>query len=118
MTDLDDLIEEAAAAAFRGWDFVWLRGRSDDPKTRGDTQSWFATHSPPRAARWTSTPVAAKRSPLARPSTGSSTKRRVPRRTSRSRAPTARRWASRLAGSEAAPDNIDQRDAAPADPGS
>src|SRR4051812_26413507 len=33
MTDLDDLIEEAVTAAFRGWDFTWLRGRSDDPKT-------------------------------------------------------------------------------------
>src|SRR3954449_7699893 len=118
MTDLDDLIEEAAAAAFRGWDFVWLRGRTDDPKTRGDTQSWFATHSPPRAARWTSTPVAAKRSPLARPSTGSSSQRRVTRRTSRSRARTSRRLASRLVAVESAPDNIDQQDATPADTGS
>jgi len=29
----DALIDEAARAAFQGWDFTWLAGRSDDPKT-------------------------------------------------------------------------------------
>jgi SAM-dependent methyltransferase len=29
----DGLIDEAAEAAFHGWDFSWLEGRSDDPKT-------------------------------------------------------------------------------------
>jgi len=33
MTAPDDLIDEAATAAFAGWDFSWLGDRSDDPKT-------------------------------------------------------------------------------------
>ena len=33
MIPADDLIDEAAEAAFQGWDFSWLAGRSDDPKT-------------------------------------------------------------------------------------
>ncbi len=33
MTAPDDLIDEAAEAAFEGWDFSWLGDRSDDPKT-------------------------------------------------------------------------------------
>lgn len=32
-TDADALIEDAVDAAFRGWDFSWLAGRSDDPET-------------------------------------------------------------------------------------
>ncbi len=33
MTSADDLIDEAVNAPFQGWDFAWLTGRSDDPKT-------------------------------------------------------------------------------------
>src|SRR5262245_25292353 len=29
----DELIDGAAQAAFQGWDFTWLRDRSDDPRT-------------------------------------------------------------------------------------
>lgn len=29
----DELIDEAVEASFQGWDFSWLRDRSDDPKT-------------------------------------------------------------------------------------
>jgi SAM-dependent methyltransferase len=29
----DELIDEAVEAAFQGWEFSWLEGRSDDPKT-------------------------------------------------------------------------------------
>jgi hypothetical protein len=33
VTSADHLIDEAVNAAFQGWDFSWLTGRSDDPKT-------------------------------------------------------------------------------------
>lgn len=32
MSDVDDLIDEAARARFQGWQFSWLADSSDDPK--------------------------------------------------------------------------------------
>src|SRR3954451_19739462 len=118
MTDLDDLIEEAVTAAFRGWDFTWLRGRSDDPKT------------PWRYTELVRDALAASRSALdidtgggeavaaGAPFDGFVVATEGYRRTSRSRARTSRRLASRLVAVESAPDNIDPQDATPADTGS
>ena len=111
----DELIDEGVEAAFQGWDFSWLAGRSDDPKT-----PWrYGALSAEALARSTraldiDTGGGEALAALA-PFTGSVVATEGYRPNIPVAGATLRAVGVPLIGVESAPDNIDQADGTPGD---